>query len=252
MRLGAYTIVADYHTHTRHSHGRGTVLDNVRAARSRGLKEIAITDHGPANLFGIGVASLSAFLTSFDKRSLQRVSGILISRCSWRRSRCCLRGGGDRHPGYLQEAFDILLVGLHPLVSGVRGEGRLPRAGHNLVASPHRKGRAAVRERSTPLRSSTLSCETGACGHPSGVPIAYRHTGAGASLREDGVRHGDQRRARAYDSRVHSDHRRAPKGRRFVLGSDAHSPDRVGDLAKAASLAQEAGLKAEEIVNARP
>ena len=37
----------DYHTHTSYSHGRGTVGDMVLAAKDRGLKEVAITDHGP-------------------------------------------------------------------------------------------------------------------------------------------------------------------------------------------------------------
>ena len=37
---------ADYHTHTRYSHGTGSVIDNARAALSMGLKTVAITDHG--------------------------------------------------------------------------------------------------------------------------------------------------------------------------------------------------------------
>lgn len=36
----------DYHTHTTYSHGKGSVADNARAAAARGLKQIAITDHG--------------------------------------------------------------------------------------------------------------------------------------------------------------------------------------------------------------
>ncbi|MBR2988231.1 MAG: PHP domain-containing protein, partial [Clostridia bacterium] len=36
----------DYHTHTIYSHGKGTIEDNVRSAVERGLKEVAITDHG--------------------------------------------------------------------------------------------------------------------------------------------------------------------------------------------------------------
>ncbi len=39
-------IYGDYHTHTPYSHGKGTVLDNAMVAKGKGLKEIAITDHG--------------------------------------------------------------------------------------------------------------------------------------------------------------------------------------------------------------
>lgn len=44
----------DYHTHTvysRHHHGKGTIEENVLAARRAGLSGIAITDHGPGHLF---------------------------------------------------------------------------------------------------------------------------------------------------------------------------------------------------------
>ena len=36
----------DYHTHTLYSHGHSTVMQNVERAVEMGLKEIAITDHG--------------------------------------------------------------------------------------------------------------------------------------------------------------------------------------------------------------
>ena len=39
-------IKADYHSHTTYSDGKGSVLDNVRAARKKGIMTIAISDHG--------------------------------------------------------------------------------------------------------------------------------------------------------------------------------------------------------------
>ena len=42
-------LFGDYHTHTiysRHGHGKGTVLENASVASNKGLKQIAITDHG--------------------------------------------------------------------------------------------------------------------------------------------------------------------------------------------------------------
>ena len=52
-------VFADLHTHTRFSHGRGTVEDNVRAAAQRGLSQVAITDHGPASFFTVGIRNFS-------------------------------------------------------------------------------------------------------------------------------------------------------------------------------------------------
>ena len=39
-------INCDFHTHTIYSHGKGTIIDNARAARDMGITEISITDHG--------------------------------------------------------------------------------------------------------------------------------------------------------------------------------------------------------------
>jgi len=49
-----YEVVSDLHTHTRYSHGRGSIEDNVKAAIAVGLKTIGISDHGPGH-FGFGV-----------------------------------------------------------------------------------------------------------------------------------------------------------------------------------------------------
>ena len=43
-------IFGDYHTHTIYSHGKGTIRENVEAARKKGLREVAITDHGPSHM----------------------------------------------------------------------------------------------------------------------------------------------------------------------------------------------------------
>ncbi len=47
-------LYGDYHTHTVYSHGSGTIRDNVLSAIDKGLKEIAITDHGLKHvIFGL-------------------------------------------------------------------------------------------------------------------------------------------------------------------------------------------------------
>ena len=63
-------LVADYHTHTLYSHGKGTIIDNVLAAREKGLKAIAITDHGFNHLtFGVKKRKLKKMRQEIDKKA---------------------------------------------------------------------------------------------------------------------------------------------------------------------------------------
>ena len=49
-------ILADYHTHTVYSHGKGTIEDNVKVAISKGIKTIGISDHGYKNIaYGVKI-----------------------------------------------------------------------------------------------------------------------------------------------------------------------------------------------------
>ena len=40
------TLYGDYHTHTVYSHGKGSIEQNVLRAARKGLREIAVADHG--------------------------------------------------------------------------------------------------------------------------------------------------------------------------------------------------------------
>ena len=49
-----YEMIFDFHTHTTFSHGKGSIEDNVKEGIRKGLKAIAITDHGPGHMtYGI-------------------------------------------------------------------------------------------------------------------------------------------------------------------------------------------------------
>ena len=63
-----YKMIADYHTHTIFSHGKGTIEDNVDWAIKKGLKEIAISDHGPGHLtYGVKRHSIPVMREEIDR-----------------------------------------------------------------------------------------------------------------------------------------------------------------------------------------
>jgi len=61
-------ILADYHTHTKYSHGKGTIEDNVLEAISKGIKIIGISDHGYKHLaYGIKLNDIYKMREEIDK-----------------------------------------------------------------------------------------------------------------------------------------------------------------------------------------
>lgn len=70
-------IYGDYHTHTVYSHGKGSILDNAMVAKSKGLKEIAITDHGFSHKkFGVKRNQVDNIIVDIEKA--KKATGVNI------------------------------------------------------------------------------------------------------------------------------------------------------------------------------
>ena len=72
-------LTADYHTHTPYSHGKNTVAENAEQAVKIGLKEIAISDHGFLQLaHGMKRKDVPAFMA--DCKAAEERFGIKVLR----------------------------------------------------------------------------------------------------------------------------------------------------------------------------
>jgi putative hydrolase len=104
-------VIADYHTHTKYSDGKGTVLENVLAAKERGLSEVAITDHSFNHwMFNLHRKEIGQFIA--DCREAEKQTGVHV-----------LVGIEDDILNYKgkigtkpkeEEKFDIIIAGFHP------------------------------------------------------------------------------------------------------------------------------------------
>ncbi len=106
-----YKIIADYHTHTTYSHGKGSIEDNVKKAINKGLKTIAITDHGSKHfIFGVSEKNLlkqkeeiNTILQKYP--DFQLLFGVESNITG-------IDGGYDITTGF-ENNFDIILCGFH-------------------------------------------------------------------------------------------------------------------------------------------
>ena len=232
-------IFADYHTHTVHSHGRGTVEDNVKAAISANLRAIAITDHGPANLFGVGVKNLDVFqVIRQEIIACQRKFPHIQILLGVEANIIDLDGTLDVPLERLHE-FDIILAGLHLLVHTNSLLSGMVMAG-NLIGRYCPVARNRLRKLNTQAVIAALTqYPIDILTHPGlNVDIDTRAVAEVAAqtgtYMEISTRHHNIQPSYLETAFV--------AGARFVISSDAHSPGEVGEgelgtqLAKAAAI----------------
>lgn len=241
-------IVADLHTHTLHSHGRGTVKDNVLAARARGLKAVAITDHGPANLFGVGVESLSTYDEIYRETRECALECQDIQVLAGAEANIVTAGGDLDVPDDVLRRLDIVLAGLHIMIFGGTLYDTWVLACRNFVA----RHSSAIRRRARV--ANTKAIVEAVMKHPIDV---VTHPGLHVSIDTEELASACAKAGTALEINGGHPHmnedfiRIARKqGVDFCISSDAHEPERVGDFKLALDLAERAGLGPEMIVNA--
>ncbi len=242
-------IYADYHTHTHHSHGRGTVEDNVKAAINAGLHTVAISDHGPANLFGVGVLSLGVFETIHREIEICQSNFPQIKILLGVEANIIGIDGTLDIPPEVLDQFDLVLAGLHPLVYPADPISGLIMGG-NLMGRYWQHLGKMLRPWNTKAVISALTR----------YPIdILTHPGLHVNIDTEKVANTCAQVGTYMEINTAHDHISKHylqiafrAGARFVIGSDAHSPGRVGDAVKGLNLAKLAGIPWSAICNTSP
>lgn len=245
--IAAVEIVADYHTHTRYSHGTGTVADNARAAAARGLAAVGIADHGPASYpwLRASPADLRAMRREVDDLNRQGPVQVLAGV----EANVVGVDGALDVPREILDELDVVLAGLHPTV--------IPptlRDGWHLLAGnwlARLSGAAAARARTRNTKAlveAVQRYDIDILTHPGwGLPIDTGELARACARRETAMEinaaHGNM--TVEYCRLV------ARAGCYFSIGSDAHRPEDVGNLERALQVARAAGLRPEQVLNAR-
>ena len=240
----------DYHTHSQYSHGKGNIEGNIEAAIARGLRELAITDHGPRswNFIRLGIRDASELLLIRRKLKDLQEKYPQIKLLAGVEANIINREGELDVPEEILGELDIVAAGFHLLI--------YPPDFHSFrdVILNNRfyykwfpARRKEIRKFNTEvLIKAVKRYRIDFITHPGyGIDIdTYELARACAeqgTLLEINARHVEELRAFIQAA--------ARTDVKFIINSDAHAPEEVGDFQRAIRIVEELGLSPERIVN---
>lgn len=239
-------LLGDYHTHTkysRHKHGKGTVIENASVAFNKGLKQIAITDHG-FNHKCFGVRRRDIPNVKEDILNAKEVTGIdillgveanLISK----------EGLIDVNEQDF-EFLDILLMGHHTIVKMNSFKDFYDLTWSNFFGSPYYPSKERLNRNTTAFLKALDKYPIDIITHLNyGCPtdtlaVAKMAKEKGTLIELNG------KRINFTDKELEI---MASEGVKFIVNSDAHSPDKVGECNNAFNTIFRLGLPLSQVVN---
>lgn len=239
---------ADWHTHSVYSDGHGTIEENVLAARTRGLEQLAITDHGPRNI-GVGVKTADTYLriNTEIKDINEKFTDILV-KTGAEADIISLEGAIDI-PAWTAEGLDILIVGLHPYIWPTTVDGVWSLVGINQIAQVSKRMREKARVNNTKaLKEAVYKHDVDIISHPNlKMSVDIRELAAvcaseGTALEINTGHHYDKEELVRLAAKESVD---------FVVNSDAHFPETVGNLAEGGALLEKYNVPPERVLNAK-
>ena len=238
-------LTGDYHTHTPYSHGKNTVLENATAAKKKGLSEIAITDHGFNHiLFGLKRKRLPDLRAEIEEA--QKLTGVKVLM-GMESNLISVDGDTDMKESDLS-AFDIYLCGIHEVV-------RYKSAGdmYKLMLKNYTAYKFGKRPSEKVIANTTKAYINAVKNNPIDI-LTHINYKCYCDLKEVAKCCAD------YGTYIEINTKKrhisgeeldimAATGVRFVVDSDAHSADRVGDTVIAEQVLAEAHVPLDRIDN---
>ncbi|WP_352418718.1 PHP domain-containing protein [Proteiniborus sp.] len=239
-------ITGDYHTHTIYSHGKGTIRENVESAIKKGLREIAICDHGPRHAgFGVKRDNFRKMRNEIDVlnkeyKEINILMGVEANIISY-------DGEIDVNDEII-DMLDILLVGFH--------FGSVPKSFGdaykmfvlNYLGRFSKGVKDKVRRLNTQAVINAINrYDIDLITHPGAkVDIDTRELAKAATKR------GTALEINASHGFLTVEYLRIAmeEGVKFMINSDAHRPEDIGNVEKGIKRALEAKLSVDRIINA--
>ncbi len=234
----------DYHTHTTYTHGKGTVEQNVQSAINKGLKQIAITEHSFSHL-AYGVTRGEYNMMRLEIAKLNKKYSNIDIFCGLESNIISLDGTIDVTLDE-RKALDILVVGFHKsfavpniktffnfFVPNVLGIGRHSK---RQIA---RNTQAYIKALQTYDIDILAHLKSNGC-IVDPVAIAQVAKSRGTYIELNGKR---------IDFTPAEIEGMVKTGVKFIINSDAHSPERVGQNHKGINIVEKYHIPHDQVVN---
>ena len=237
-------LTADYHTHTTYSHGKGSVLENAKKAEEIGLKEIAISDHGfghPA--FGLTKRKLPKIYKDVKDADQKLNVKVLLGV----ESNILTESGKTDLKVEQYEYFDVYLAGIHKFIKyGFKEVFNLFLPTFFDGVFNVKPSKALVKRTTNAyinvIKNNPVDAIThlNFCAYADAVEVAKcaRDYGTYIELNAKKTHLTDDELVAV-----------ANTGVRFIIGSDAHSVDRVGDIKLVEKTLERVGIDKNQIDN---
>lgn len=238
-------LTADYHTHTPYSHGKNTVLENAAAAKKMGLKQIGITDHGFNHLlFGLKRKKLEDLRSEI--KEAEKLTGVKVLM-GMESNLISLDGDTDMRPEDLDK-FDIYLFGIHEVLKYKKFSDF-----YNIMLRNYTAYKLGKKPSEKVIENTTRAYINAVKNNPIDI-LTHINYKCCCDLKEVAKACAD------YGTYIELNTKKrhvspeevdlmASTGVRFVVDSDAHSADRVGDTKIADELIRDCKFPLEQIDN---
>ena len=238
-------LTADYHTHTPYSHGKNTVLENVTAAKKLGLKQIGITDHGFNHfLFGLKRGNLVDLRGEIDEA--EKLTGLKVFM-GMESNLISVDGNTDMKEKHL-EFFDLFLLGIHEVLKYKSFYDF-----YNIMVKNYAAYKFGKKPSDKIIETTTKAYINVIKNNPIDIltHINYKCYCNLVEVAKCCADYGTYIEINTKKRHISAEelNNMAETGVKFVINSDAHSADRVGDTKIAEELLAEASIPLEKIEN---
>ncbi|MDR0425799.1 MAG: PHP domain-containing protein [Clostridiales bacterium] len=235
----------DYHTHTVYSHGKGTIEENVIRAVRLGFKEIAITDHGFKH-FTYNVRRMDWPVMQKEVALIRQKYPMIRIYLGLETNLTSVTGTADIVDEDVK-ALDLIICGYHKFVRPDRLYDVCTFFLPNLFAKSTDKQKPKRIRKNTDAYIHLLErYDIDIISHPNygiqsdvfEVARACKHYGTFMELNGKKVSMTDRELERL-----------TAEGTSFIVDSDAHSVERIGDFSVPLKVVDRLGIPYDRLVN---